>query len=140
MDACQAIDALLRANAGVLAAVGLDSEGGVKVYPLLAPQGTKPPYIVYKQVDGVLQPVITAVPPFLWQDRIQLTAVAMDYATVKAVLKAAAKACNYQSGTIGGVPVSSIVKETVGGDIFDIGTRTCEQSCDLMVLYFDTGS
>jgi len=134
MDASQVINALLKASPDVAALVGTN------IYALIAAQGIAPPYLVYKEVDAVLQPVIDCKPPQLWQARIQVTAVGADYPTVKAILVAASKACNYQRGLIAGVTVSSIVKETAGSDVFDVGLQSFEQSFDLMVLYFDTGS
>jgi len=133
MNASKAIYALLSGNAPLVAAVN-------GIFARVAAQGILRPFLVYEEVDAILQPIIDPTSPRLWQARIQITAIADDYPTVKSVLAKASAACNYARGVIGGVTVLSVVKESVGSDDFDIGTQTFEQSFDLTVLYLDDGS
>jgi len=134
MNACKPVYALLSTNSVLQALVGTN------VYAKLAKQGTQAPYLIYEQVDAVLEPIIDATQPRLWRARVQLMAVADDYATVKSVLEAAVRACNYQRGSIAGVQVALIIHDSAGADDFDVGTQQFYQSSDLTVLYLDDGS
>lgn len=47
-------DLLARVSAddAALTAIGVDADGGVKLYPNEAPQGAAPPYVVYRRLDS----------------------------------------------------------------------------------------
>jgi Protein of unknown function (DUF3168) len=66
--------------------------------------------------------------------RVQVTAMCKTYPEVKALIKLVRRACNFQSGQIGGESVISIMRDTVGPDMDDVAGN-CFQSIDFKVTY-----
>jgi hypothetical protein len=68
--------------------------------------------------------------------RVQVTAESRTYPEVKALLDLVRHACNFQRGTLAGVDVISIVRDTVGPDLQDMA-GTYSQSIDFKVTYHE---
>jgi len=131
MSAGIAVYTLLTGDATV------QSLSGGRIFARVARQATVRPYLVYWEVDSVLQPVVDAMAPSLMDARVQVTAIAEDYAGCKALVAAGIAACKNQHGTIGGVTVYRMMIDNVGSDDFDQATMLYMQSFDVMTLYQD---
>lgn len=68
--------------------------------------------------------------------RVQVTAESRTYPDVKALLDLVRRACNFQRGSLAGVDVISIVRDTVGPDLQDMA-GTYSQSIDFKVTYHE---
>lgn len=130
MRAEQVIYALLSEAAGVTALVG------TRIYPGVLPQGTALPALALEFISGVELPTVDATAGFnLLQARVQVTAIAKTYAEVKTVLEAVRAACNFQRGTIAGVHVVSVRRDTIGPDLRDDDVQLFTQSIDFGITY-----
>ena len=69
---------------------------------------------------------------------MQVTAFAKTYAELKALLEQVRIACNYQSGTIAGVRVISVLRDSVSPDSRDDQLGLDMQSIDFMVTHYET--
>ena len=136
MRAEKVIYALLAAHAPLLALLGDGS--ATSIYPGEAPQDAVLPVLVVEHIDGVDVPTIDAAHYALVQARIEVTVLAADYVTQKTVLEAVRVACQYQRGTVAGVPVNSVVRASVGPDLRDDDIGIYRQSMDFYVTYHET--
>ncbi len=135
MRAETAISYLLR-NASPLTA--LLANGAASVYPGQAPQGVALPAVVVEFISGRELTTIDANSAFgLNQARIQVTGIAGqgNYVALKNVLEQVRIACNYQRGTLNGVRVVSIIRDSVGPDLRDDDLQVYTQSIDFQVTY-----
>lgn len=128
MDAEKVVMALLNAASGVTALVG------TRIYPPPLPQGVTLPALAVDHVSTVDQPMLDASAGYnLVQSRIEVTALAKDYATQKSLIRAVRNAVRYQRGTIAGVQVVSILRGSVGPDVRDDDMQIYSQSTDFIL-------
>ncbi len=132
MRAEKVIHALLVGNAPLLALLG---NGSASVYPGVVPQGAALPALAVEHIDSVDLPTIDAAHYALVQARIEVTVLAADYVTQKTVLDAVRVACQYQRGTLAGVPVNTVVRASMGPDLRDDDIGVYRQSIDFYVSY-----
>lgn len=131
MSAVKAIRALLIGDNGVLS---LCSAANIMAGDL--PAGIALPGLSIKEVSTVDQARIDANSSFsLVTTRVQVTAVAKDYPSVKSLVRAARLACNYQRGDIAGIAVVRIVRDTVGPDLSNDEATIYLQSIDFKVTF-----
>lgn len=131
MSAVKVVRALLIASAPVAVIVP-----AAKIAAGTVPQATVLPAISITHVGTIPLSRIDAQADFaLVTSRVQATVMAKDYATVKAVLVAMRKACNYQRGIIAGVSVASILCDMVGPDFANDDATIYYQSIDFKVAY-----
>jgi hypothetical protein len=129
MSAVKVIRALLIASPQVAAIVS------DRVYAGVVPQGALPPAIGITEVSNVQVGAFDAQAEFsLVTSRVQVTAMAKDYPSIKSMLDVIRRACNFQRGQIAMVDVVSITRDTVGPDIED-DTGMHFQSIDFKVTY-----
>lgn len=127
------IRALLLANAPVLALVP-----AVRIMAGTVPEGTVLPAIGITEVSGVPVSAIDAQAEFaLVASRVQVTLMTKDYPSIKPLMDAVRKACNFARGTIAGVDVASVVRDTVGPDLSDDVAKIYFQSVDFKVTYHE---
>lgn len=131
MSAVKAIRALLTANAEVAAIVA------DRIYAGVVPQNVAPPAIGITEVSNNQIGAFDAQAEFsLVTSRVQVTAMTKDYPSIKPLLDAIRRACNFQRGQIASVDVASITRDTVGPDLEDeAGTHF--QSIDFKVTYHE---
>jgi hypothetical protein len=130
MRAEKAITALLLDTAGVAALVS------DRVYPGQLPQGTRLPAAVVEHIDTNELTTLDAAAEFgLVRSRIQVTVLASTYPAQKALLEQVRLACNYQRGSIAGVWVVSVIRDTVGPDLRDDDRGVFYQSVDFQVTH-----
>lgn len=133
MSAVKAIRALLVANAPMIALVP-----ATKIVAGVVPQATVLPAISIMHISTVEMAAIDAQADFaLATSRVQVTAMAKDYPTIKTLIGVVRKACNYQRGTIAGVSVVSIVRDTVGPDFTNDDATIYYQTIDFKVTYHE---
>lgn len=131
MSAVAVIVALLKAHAPLLASVdNANIMGGT------LPQGTPLPAIAVTEVSLIERPHVQAhAPTTSVTARVQVTIVAASYPAQKQLLALARKACNYQSGLIAGVTVTSVMRSSNGPDFNDPEAGYFQQSVDFAVTY-----
>lgn len=69
--------------------------------------------------------------------RVQVTVMAKGYLAVKSLVAAVRKACNYQRGTLAGVNVVSVIRDTVGPDFANDDASIYYQTIDFKVTYHE---
>lgn len=129
MRAEKVIRSLLMASSGVTALV----EDRCRPPPL--PQNTELPALTVEHISTVELPTISAGGTALVQSRIEINALANDYATVKALIEVVRQACLYQRGTIAGIEVASVLRGSAGPDLRDDDVGLYRQSIDFLVVY-----
>ena len=128
MRAEKVIRTLLMNASGVTALVS------TRCYPPPLPQGVAFPALAVEHISTTPLPTLDASAPYgLVQSRIEVTVLAKDYVTQKSVLEEVRKACDYQRGTIAGVNVASVLRDSVGPDIRDDDMQIFRQSIDFLV-------
>jgi hypothetical protein len=133
MSAVKAIRALLVASDPVTAIVA-----SAKIVAGVVPQATVLPAISITHISAVELAAIDAQADYaLVTSRVQVTVMAKDYPAVKAIIGAVRKACNYQRGTIAGVSVVSIVRDTVGPDFANDDATIYYQTIDFKITYHE---
>jgi hypothetical protein len=133
MSAVKVIRALLVASGPVVALVP-----AAQIVSGVAPQGIALPAMSITEVSSVPVSAIDAQAEFsLVTSRVQVTLMAKDYPSIKTVMEMARKACNFARGTIAGVSVVSVVRDTVGPDFSDDAVPIHFQSIDFKVTYHE---
>jgi len=133
MRAEKVIYSLLTADSGVAASVG------ARIYPSRMPQNTAMPALVFQMISGTeLVPIDAQAGYQIMRSRVQVTAMGKNYADVKNALEAVRIACLYKSGTINGVKVISITRDSVGPDLRDDELAYYIQSIDYMVMHYES--
>lgn len=126
-------------NSLLLAATGVATVVGARIYPSRLPQNTTLPAIAYQVVSGTeITPIDAQAGYQLMRTRVQVTAMAKNYAEVKSAIEAVRLACLYKSGTIAGVKVLSITRDSVGPDLRDDELSIYIQSMDFIVLHYES--
>ncbi|NVO06588.1 MAG: DUF3168 domain-containing protein [Rhodoferax sp.] len=137
MRAEAVIYALLGASSGLSALIG------TRLYPNKLPQNTAMPAVAYRAISGIeLTPIDAQAGYQVVRTRVQITAMAKNYAEVKAILEQVRLACLYRSGSIstavGTVRVLSVARDSVGADMRDDDLALYLQSMDLLVTHYET--
>jgi hypothetical protein len=133
MSAVKAVRALLAASAPVIAICP-----AVRIMAGIVPQGTAMPSLSIMHVSTVPISHVDAQAEFnVVTSRVQVTIMASSYAGVKPLLDAVRKACNYQRGTIAGVDVASILRDTVGPDFSNDDASVYYQTIDFKVTFHE---
>lgn len=130
----KAIYSLLRNSAPLTAIVPI-----ARIYSSVIPQDAILPSISYSHVSTVENTTIDAYAEFaLVTSRIQVSVATKDYAQLKDIIRLIRKACNYNRGTINGVIVNSIVRESIGPDMRDDESKVYFQSIDFRVVFHES--
>ena len=131
MKAEQVVLNLLTAAAGV---TGLVS---TRIYGLMLPQKPVYPALVYMAVSSVDVPPITAnAGGNIARTRIQVSAFAVDYPGVKALLEQVRVALSYKNGTIATFSVVSVLPDVEGPDLWEENFLVPYQSRDFIVTHY----
>lgn len=122
---------LLDTDAGVAALVG------DRIYQDARPEDDPLPAVVIALVDDFQTGRISDTPgDQLWQARIEAVCIAPGSAAAKTLADAAMAACNYASGSIGGVTVASVLALGRGPSIYDPLTGLYTQPAEFQILYY----
>jgi hypothetical protein len=131
MRAEKVVKYLLENAAGVTALVG------TKIYAFPLPQKTTSPALVYSKVSSVDVPPVNAFAGSnIALSRVQVTAFAVDYPSVKNLLEEVRKALSYQSGLINGVQVVSVLPDIEGPDLYELSLVLPYQSRDFLITHY----
>lgn len=122
---------LLSADAGVTALVP-----AVRIYPSMLGEGVALPAVVIMLISTVDQPTIDAQAPYqLRRSRVQVNALAQDYAQAQALGRAVNAALAFERGTIAGVSVASVVRDWTHGDDFDTELHAHVVAQDFLIVW-----
>lgn len=134
MDGAAIMCALLLAHEPLTALVG------DRVMVGTIPLATELPAVGIKEIGRVeADTVCRDSPATLVTARIQVTVYAATYPVQKAVLAAAKLGRGVFTGDIAGVPVRSVLRDSVGPDMSDEDAAIFEQSRDFKVTYIEPG-
>lgn len=132
MNAVVVMRSLLLAHPPVTALVGQ------QVYAGDIPQTVTLPAIGIKEISRDEQDTVARSGPVtLVTARVQVTVYAKSYPEQKVILNAAKLGAGTHTGTISGVEVRSVLRDTVGPDMGDSSIPTFEQSRDFKVAYIE---
>jgi len=98
---------------------------GTKIYPLLAPQGTSQPFIVFQTTQRTPSDTkknVSRLDVYV----LELSIVSNDYTNACAITAAVRKALDQYSGTVNAVKVDSIV--------YDSGTTFYDEQANVFVI------
>lgn len=125
-------------RAQLLVAGAVTSIVADRIWPAQLPQGTAYPALVITHISTVPVPTIDAFSAFaLMRGRVQVTLLANDYASLKALLDVVMQACNFQRGTFNGVRVVSTTRDLIGPDLRDDDRSVYVQSVDFIVIHYE---
>lgn len=131
MSGVAILRALLAADAAVLAITP-------QVVAGVLPQGAALPALSVSEISSnEFTTTARNLPTKLIRERVQVTALAKDYAIMKKLLKAAALGRGTHTGTVLGFLVRSILPEGVGPEIPPADDGIYEQSRDFMVTFIE---
>jgi hypothetical protein len=130
MSAEKIIKALLYASSELTALVA------DRIYPLPAPQDCVFPAVGYRHISTTPQPTIDASAPYnLVSSRVEVAVMAQDYPTQKSLIGPVRRACEFQRGTIAGVPVVAVLWDADGVDFRDDAQQLYVQTVDFMITF-----
>ena len=133
MSGVKVIRALLVADTALLAVVP-----AARVIAGVLPQGTALPAVALTEVSTAEVSRIDAQAVYaLVECCVQITIFVADYPQQKQLLDLVRKACNYKRGTVAGVVVSSVRRESNGPDFNDPAAGFYMQSIDFKVIYHE---
>jgi len=133
MSAVKVIRALLLADAALLALLP-----AARVVAGVLPQGTLLPAVAITEVSTTETGRIDAqASTTLAEGLVQVTVVAASYPAQKQLLDAVRRACNYERGSIAGIPVVSVRRSANGPDFNDPESGFYMQSVDFRVTYHE---
>jgi hypothetical protein len=134
MSAEKVLNALLKADAALVALVGADN-----IFPGVIPQGTELPAVAYNHISTVERTTLAMnESKVVTTSRIEVAVQAKTYPSQKAVLAAVRAACKNRQGTIAGVYVHSVLRDTVGPDMRDDDAGIYMQTIDFKVTFDET--
>ena len=113
MSDVKAVRYLLANNATLTAQVP-----ATRIFSGIVPQGTQPPTIAVTHVSTVRPQMVNAASK-LCVSRVQVTVMAVSYATQKSILALVRAALPRSRGSVNGVAVDSILIDTEGPDFTD---------------------
>jgi len=94
----KSIYSLLNANAALVALVGNDASGGLKCYPMIAPQETEMPFLIYETVSNNPTPTKDGASK-VDKLNIQITAFDNDYDNLYAIIEKVRSVLDNYRGT-----------------------------------------
>lgn len=104
----------------------------------ILPQGATLPALSLHEVSGIEQPTIARnMPNRMIRERVQVTALAHDWAVMKRLLKAADLGAGVKTGFVKGFKVCSILPEGTGPEIPPGDSGIYEQSRDFVVTFLE---
>jgi hypothetical protein len=107
-----------------------------RIYPGVIPQTAALPALAYSHVSSVERPTLSAREATTTvTSRIQVTVAAKTYPDQKRILDAVRVACNNQRGSIGGVAVLNVRRESVGPDFENVEASVYSLSIDFKVTF-----
>lgn len=131
MSGVAILRALLLANTNVTAVTA-------RIVAGVLPQGVTLPAIGVSEVSSNEERTVARnLPVKMIRERVQVTALAKDYATMKKLIKAAALGPGVHTGVVLGFRVNSILPEGVGPEIPPADDGIYEQSRDFMVTFLE---
>lgn len=131
MSGVAILRALLTANANVAAITP-------RVVAGILPQGTALPALGVSEVSSNEERTTARnLPVKMIRERVQVTALAKDYPTMKKLIKAAALGRGVHTGMVIGYRVCGILPEGVGPEIPPADDGIYEQSRDFMVTFIE---
>lgn len=131
MSGVAILRALLAANANVVAITP-------RVVAGVLPQGAQVPALSVSEVSSNEERTVARnMPVRMIRERVQVTALAKDYATMKQLLKVASLGPGVHTGIVLGFRVNSILPEGVGPEIPPADDGIYEQSRDFMVTFLE---
>jgi hypothetical protein len=133
MNAQAVTYALLSADAGVTAMVP-----AARIYPSILDEGQPLPAVVFFLVSTVDMQTIDSAAYQLRRSRVQVNALAQDYAQAQQLARAIGDALSFQRGSIAGVTVASIVREWVHADDFDTDLHAHLVASDFLIVWHET--
>lgn len=123
--------ALLAANSSVMAITP-------RVVAGVLPQGAVVPALSVSEVSSNEERTVARnLPVKMIRERVQVTALAKDYATMKKLIKAASLGPGVHTGVVLGFRVNSVLPEGVGPEIPPADDGIYEQSRDFMVTFLE---
>lgn len=132
MNAVLIIRALLIAHAPVIAIVGSRVHAGI------VPAGTLFPMVHIKEISRIERHTVGLDSQYvLATARVQVTAIAKSYSEQKALLNAVKLGPGAHTGSIAGLTVRSITRDSVGPDLYDSEADIYEQSRDFKVTFLE---
>lgn len=132
MNGVMILRTLLLSHAPVSAIVGSQVAAGV------LRQGSTLPAVGIREISRVEEPTVSnGEAKVLVRARIQVTAFAKSYPDQKALLQAIKLGAGTYTGTIAGVSVLSVTRDSVGPDLSDEAAEIYEQSRDFKVAYLE---
>jgi hypothetical protein len=133
MSSVKIIRALLVADTALLAVVP-----AARVIAGVLPQGTALPSVAVTEVSTVeLSRIDAQAVDALIEGRVQVTIFAATYPAQKQLLDLVRKSCNYKRGTVAGLVVSSVRRDSNGPDFNDPAAGFYMQSIDFKVIYHE---
>jgi hypothetical protein len=133
MDAVAVMRALLLAHAPLTALVGDRVIAGTVPLSAVAPVAVGLSEVGRNDAGTVAR----SGPTTLVTARVQVTVYATSYPAMKAALNAARLGSGVFTGTIVGVRVLSVLRDSVGPDLSDEEPGIAEQSRDFIVAYLE---
>lgn len=134
MSGTAIIRALLAAHAPVRAIVPDEA----RIVAGVLPQGSPVPALSVHTIDEEELPTLARnLSVKTIRERVQVTALAVEYTVMKRLLKAAALGPGVYTGVVLGIRVKSILPVGVGPEIPPGDDRINEQSRDFMVTYVE---
>lgn len=104
----------------------------------ILPQGAYLPALSVHQVGETEEPTLARnMPNKMIRERVQVTALAKDWAVMKRLLKAADLGPGVKTGFVKGFKVCSILPEGVGPEIPPGDSEIYEQSRDFVVTFLE---
>ena len=134
MNAQAVTYALLSADAGVTAIVP-----AARIYASMLDEGVALPAVVIMLISTMDQSTIDPTSPFqLRRSRVQVNALAQDYAQAQALGRAVNAAMAFERGTIAGVTVTSVVRDWTHADDFDPELHAHLVAADFLIVWHET--
>lgn len=111
---------------------------GARIVAGILPQGSQVPALSAHTIDEDEIPTMARnLSVRTVRERVQVTALAHDYITMKRLLKAAALGPGVHTGVVAGIRVKSVLPAGVGPEIPPGEDGIREQSRDFMVTYVE---
>ena len=112
---------------------------GGRILAGIAPQGTATPLVTVHEVSNGEEPTIARnMPNRMIRERVQVTALAKDWAEMKRLLKAADLGRGVQTGFVKGFKVCSIIPQGFNPEIPPGDSGIYEQSRDFVVTFLES--
>lgn len=109
---------------------------GTRVYPVVLPEGVKPPAVVYGLVSAMQPATVDATSPtHLMRSRVQVDLVGADFALLRTLRDAVVAALRFQRGVIASFFVHAITLDLEAPVTFDQPLALWHRPLDFIVLH-----